>query len=242
MSVAAIIASLRCRTAINQHSSADCTAIGCERIRRIDPANQFSSGRLCIVRQVYSPPNSLWCSGTVSPNMTTFGISGVSHTSHGGFQVEAPGGGRTLGFDSLDAGITLGLRVDALKMVGLSADSLTLGLFGNYTNSDIDVDTIKPLRELGLGNVGNATLNNGSAGGYALLTNGSLYGLGLASGEFGEAKVDNGIFGSSDFATWGFASSIFGGTIMPIASKTKVDFRGGLNYLTANAEDQARFG
>ena len=149
----------------------------------------------------------------LSPTVTTFGISGVSHTSHDGFQIEGPIGGRTLGFDSLDVGATLGFRVDASKAISLPADTLTLGFFGNYTNSDIDVDLSKSLRDLGFTNLGDATLNNGSAGGYGLLTNGTLYGMALASGEFGKASVNDGPFRSPDFDTSGFASSLLGGAI-----------------------------
>jgi len=179
---------------------------------------------------------------TLSPTVTTFGISGVSHTSHDGFQIEGPIGGRTLGFDSLDVGVTLGFRVDASKAISLPADTLTLGLFGNYTNSDIDVDSSEALRQLGLTDVGDATLNNGSAGGYVLLTNGAVYGLGLASGEFGKASVDDGPFRTTDFDTSGFASSLLGGAILSLGPLTKVDFRGGLNYLTADAENHVGFG
>ena len=179
---------------------------------------------------------------TLSPTLTSFGISGVSHTSHDGFQIEGPIGGRTLGFDSLDIGVTLGFRVDASKALTLPADTLTLGVFGNYTNSDIDVDSSQAFRELGLTNVGDATLNNGSVGGYLLLTNGAFYGLGLASGEFGEARVDDGPFQSSNFDTSGFASSLLGGALLSLGPLTKIDFRGGLNYLTANAESHVGFG
>ena len=178
----------------------------------------------------------------LSPTVTSFGISGVSHTSHDGFQIEGPIGGRTLGFDSLDVGMTLGFRVDASKAMSLPPETLTLGVFGNYTNSDIDVDSSKALRDLGLAGVGDATLNNGSAGGYMLLTNGGLYGLGIASGEFGEASVDDGPFKSPDFDTSGFASSLLGGAILPLAAMTKIDFRGGLNFLTAEAENHTGFG
>ena len=179
---------------------------------------------------------------TLSPTLTSFGISGVSHTSHDGFQIEGPIGGRTLGFDSLDVGVTLGFRVDASKALTLPADTLTLGIFGNYTNSDIDVDSSQAFRELGLTNVGDATLNNGSVGGYVLLTNGAFYGLGLASGEFGEASVDDGPFRSSNFDTSGFASSLLGGALVSLGPLTKIDFRGGLNCLTANAESHVGFG
>jgi hypothetical protein len=86
---------------------------------------------------------------TVSPTVMSFGISGVSYTSHDGFEIESPGAGRTLGFDSLDAGVTLGIRMDASRAVNLPADWLTLGLFGNYTNSEVDVDSNPALRKLG---------------------------------------------------------------------------------------------
>ena len=179
---------------------------------------------------------------TVSPTVMSFGISGVSHTSHDGFQIESPGAGRTLGFDSLDAGVTLGIRVDASQAVNLPPDWLTLGLFGNYTNSEIDLDSNPAFRKLGLKNVGDATLNAGSGGGYVLLTNGGIYGLGVASGQFGEANPKDKYLGSTDFDTTGFASSIFGGVIVPVASATKVDFRVGLNYLDAEAENHVGFG
>ena len=179
---------------------------------------------------------------TLSPTLTSFGISGVSHTAHDGFQIEGPIGGRTLAFDSLDLGVTLGFRVDASKALTLPADTLTLGVFGNYTNSDIDVDSGQAFRDVGLTNIGDATLNNGSVGGYVLLTNGAFYGLGLASGEFGEARVDDGPFRSSNFDTSGFASSLLGGALLSLGPLTKIDFRGGLNYLTANAENHVGFG
>jgi hypothetical protein len=179
---------------------------------------------------------------TLSPTLTSFGISGVSHTTHDGFQIEAPVGGRTLGFDSLDVGATLGFRIDASKAMALPADTLTLGVFGNYTNSDIDVDSTRAFRELGITNVGDATLDNGSVGGYVLLTNGVIYGLGLASGEFGEANVDNGQFRSSNFDTSGFASTLLGGALVSLGPLTAIDFRGGLNYLTADGENHVGFG
>jgi Autotransporter beta-domain len=179
---------------------------------------------------------------SVSPTVMSFGISGVSHTSHNGFQIESPGAGRTLGFDSLDAGFTLGVRMDASRAVNLPPDWLTLGLFGNYTNSAVDVDSNPALRKLALKNVGDATLNAGSGGGYALLTNGAIYGLGIASGQWGEADPRDKYLGSTDFNTTDFASSIFGGVIVPVTSVTKVDFRVGLNYLDAEAENHSGFG
>lgn len=110
-------------------------------------------------------------------------------------------------------------------------------MFGNYTNSDIDFDPDPILRESGAHGVGDdATLKSGSAGGYALLTNGILYGLAIASGEFGDAEVKSGFYKEkTDFDTSGFASSLFGGIVISTGPRSKLDLRGGLNYLTATA-------
>jgi hypothetical protein len=87
-------------------------------------------------------------------------------------------------------------------------------------------------------NAGDASLNSGSGGGYTLLTNGRIYGLALASGEFGSASVDDAILNShSGFDTTGFASSVIGGVVLPAGPATKLDFRAGLNYLAARADN-----
>lgn len=177
---------------------------------------------------------------TISPTVKSFAISGVSHTDHDGFVVKSPRAinARTPEFDSLDAGITLGMRFDASKALNLPVDSLTVGVFGNYTNSDIDVDSSAVLRKFGFRNAGDASLNSGSGGGYTLLTNGRLYGLALASGEFGSASVHDAILNShSDFDTAGFASSVIGGVVLPAGPATKFDLRAGLNYLAVRADN-----
>ena len=182
---------------------------------------------------------------TISPTVTSFGISGVSHTSHDGFEIQTGSAslGRTLGFDSLDAGVTLGLRIDASRAFNLPRDFLTLGAFGNYTNSDIDIDSDPALRAFGFSNVGDATLDSGSAGGFALLSDGTIYGLAIGSGEFGTAEVENGFGGGhSDFDTSGFVSSVYAGAIIPAGSRARIDFRTGLNYLSERADDSIGFG
>ena len=176
---------------------------------------------------------------SISPSLKGFGISGVSHTSHDGFEVESPGDSpRTPAFDSLDSGFTLGLRFDASQALNLPADFLTIGIFGNYTNSDIDLDSNKTLRRFQIHNAGSGSLNSGSGGGYALFTNGRLYALALASGEIGSASLDDDIVNSqSDFDTSGFAASAIGGFVLPAWRETKLDFRGGLNFSEAKADD-----
>jgi len=176
---------------------------------------------------------------SLSPVATTFGISGVSATSHDGFEIDSPRSarGRTPKFDSLDAGGTLGLRFDASQAFGWSSDTLTMGIFGNYTSTDIDFESTPQLRALGITKTGDASLNTGSAGGYALLTNGNVYGLAIGSGEFGDASLkDNVIHSRSSFDTSGFSSAMIGGVVIPAWSRTKLDVRGGLNYLSATGD------
>lgn len=177
---------------------------------------------------------------SVSPVAESFGISGVSHMSHDGFVVSSAGlpDGRSPDFDSLDAGGTLGVRFDASQALNWPRDSLTIGLFGNYTNSEIDFNSNAALRDLGITSAGNASLNSGSGGGYALATNGQVYGMALGSGEFGSASVRDGVLDShSDFDTSGFSSSLLGGIVFPAWTRTKVDLRTGLNYLTTTADN-----
>jgi Autotransporter beta-domain len=177
---------------------------------------------------------------SVTPTVTTFGISGISQTLHDGFVVKSPhvARNRTLAFDSLDAGITLGMRFEASKIANLPPDHLTFGVFGNYTNSDVDFEPDAVLRDFGFRNAGDGNVDSGSGGAYTLLTNGRLYGLVLASGEFGSASVHDSILNTrSNFDTRGFASSLIGGIVVPVGAVAKIDFRGSLNYLICRADD-----
>lgn len=192
---------------------------------------------------VVDTPNFTSASGavlrSVTPSVATFGISGVSQTFHDGFVVRSPDGGtgRSAEFDSLDAGITLGMRFDASRALDWARDSLTIGLFGNYTNSDIDLDSNPILRDVGITHAGNASLNSGSGGGYAVLKNGGFYGLALASGEFGNASATDSLLDShADFDVSGFSSSAAGGVVLQAGPNTKLDLRSGLNYLNATAD------
>ena len=66
---------------------------------------------------------------TISPVVKSFAISGVSHGNNG-CVVKSPRtiNVRTPEFDSLDAGITLGMRFDASKALNLPVNSLTVGI------------------------------------------------------------------------------------------------------------------
>jgi hypothetical protein len=186
----------------------------------------FTSGSAAVLR-------------SITPSAATFGISGVSHTSHDGFVVRSPdaGTGRSAEFDSLDAGITLGMRFDASKALNWSKETLTIGLFGNYTNSDIDLDSNRILRDVGITRTGDASLNSGSGGGYAVVKNGRVYGLVLGSGEFGNASARDALLDShADFDVSGFSSSAAGGVVLQTGPRTKLDLRSGLNYLNTTAD------
>ena len=176
---------------------------------------------------------------SLTPTVATFGISGVAFTDHDGFDMTAGGVniGKSPDFDSTDAGATLGLRFDGSRAFNLPRETLTFGVFGNYTNTDIDFGSNRVLRELGVRHAGDASLDSGSAGGYGLLTNGKLYGLALGSGQFGEASVHDAVTGShSSFDTSGFSGMLAGGTVMPAWGTTKVDLRGGLNYYSIETD------
>jgi hypothetical protein len=186
----------------------------------------FTSGSAAVLR-------------SLTPTVATFGISGVSHTFHDGFVVRSPnvGTGRSAEFDTLDAGITLGMRFDASKALNWSRDTLTVGLFGNYTNSDIDLDSNPTLRDIGIKHAGDASLNSGSGGGYAVVNNGRVYGLALASGEFGNASARDALLDShADFDVSGFSSTAAGGVVLQTGPRTKLDLRSGLNYLNTTAD------
>ena len=175
----------------------------------------------------------------ISPTVSTFGVSGVAKMDHDGFSFRSPfGSGRTASFESFDVGGTLGMRFDASRAANLPRDSLSFGVFGNYTNSEVDFDLDPALRVSGLRGGGEASLDNGSAGMFGLLSNGKVYGLAIASGQFGSATVKDPLLeGRSKFDTSGFAGSLLAGTVIPVARTTKFDLRGGLNFLNARAEE-----
>jgi len=90
---------------------------------------------------------------------------------------------------------------------------------------------------VGITHAGDASLNSGSAGGYAVLKNGRVYGLVLGSGEFGNASVRDALLDShADFDVSGFSSSAAGGVVLRAGPGMKLDLRSGLNYLTTRAD------
>ena len=100
------------------------------------------------------------------------------------------------------------------------------------------LDSSRTLRNLGITDAGDASLNSGSGGGYALLTNGALYALAIGSGQFGRASANDAVLNShGSFDTSGFSTSLLSGVVVPAWANAKLDLRGGLNYLTTTADN-----
>ncbi len=177
---------------------------------------------------------------TVSSGLSVFTISGVSHTSHDGFAVKSSAGaqsGTTPSFESLQYGLTLGVRADASKAVDMKPNTLTFGLFGNAAHTDIDIGSNDTTHDLGVERAGEASVESWSIGGYSLITNGTAYGLLTVIGSRGEASVKDDVTHSrSDYTTDGVVTSAIGGYLIPLGSNTKLDVRGGLNYLVGTGD------
>lgn len=172
---------------------------------------------------------------TVASPISMFMVSGITQTSHDGFEVSSAlfgGDGRTPEFDETDTGLTLGARLDASKRFGYAPGSVTFGLFGNYTNADIDLG-----KALGVAKSGSVDVDSWSVGGYSLVTDGKLYGLLTVNGTFGSPETrDNVLDTNSSFNTSGVAVSAMTGVLVPLGS-TQLDLRGGLNYLNVSGDD-----
>ncbi len=174
-----------------------------------------------------------------SPGLTSsmFMVSGYKALSHDGFSSSsALGNGRTPDFDEKDYGLTIGTRFDGSRLFDAPAQTVTLGVLANYTHTDIDVGA-SPFAP-GFSKSGSATVDSFSAGGYGLVTDGTRYGLFTVVGTFGtpETKTTALLPANADFNNFGIATSAVGGVILPVG-ESKLDLRGGLNYIYATADD-----
>ena len=170
--------------------------------------------------------------------ISMFMVSGVTRLSHDGFSASSPitANGRTPDFDETDVGLTLGLRMDTSKGFGLAPGTLTFGLFGNYTRTDIDLGTTPDFAAL-YPKMGSVDVDSWSVGGYSLITDGSKYGLLTVSATFGSPDTKSAINGATaEFNTLGISTSAMLGVIVP-AGPAKLDLRGGLTYITVSSDD-----
>ena len=167
-----------------------------------------------------------------------FMVSGYKHLSHDGYTVSsafAPATGKGPEFDENDYGLTLGTRFDGSDVFGAQKGSVTFGVLGNYTHTDIDVGGLPGFP--GSGKSGSVKIDSWSAGGYGIVTDGSRYGLVTVTGTFGSPSTDNALLpATADYSTFGFAASAMSGVLVPVGG-AKLDLRGGLNYLHASSDD-----
>ena len=178
--------------------------------------------------------------GASSPGSASsmFMVSGYKHLSHDGYSVSSafgPANGKGPEFDENDYGLTLGTRFDGSEPFGAPKGSVTFGVLGNYTHTDVDVGGLPGAPGNGKG--GSVKIDSWSAGAYGLVTDGRRYGLVTVTGTFGSPQSDNALIpAGADYSTLGFAASAMTGVLVPVGD-AKLDLRGGLNYLRASSDD-----
>jgi hypothetical protein len=173
-------------------------------------------------------------SGGVLATTTPFMISGISKTEHDGFGVKSPfGNGSAPGFDATSYGFTPALRWDASGLFGLPKGKVAMGVFGNYTHSDIDIKTSDIL-----GLATKLKADNWSAGGFAMATTGRIYVSGVVMGSFGTADAVGQLLDTSHkIDTSGFSSAVTAGMLIPVSGNAKLDLSARLNYLDSTTDN-----
>jgi hypothetical protein len=169
----------------------------------------------------------------------------VGTTDHSGYQFQANGGGgavtgSTLPIRSLDKAELPGVLWDASSPMGLKRGTLHLGITGGVAESDLDIGTNGLLLDAGIKQGGAADLRSWSAGGFALLTNGSWYAGSAVGGSWGHSVIDNYLSGaSSNYDVSSFTSAFFLGTVLPLADTIRFDVRSTLGYQRTVGEAHA---
>ncbi len=183
----------------------------------------------------------------VSPVMVTvsgfpsspYMISGYKTLSHDGFSINSailPNSVKTPGFDEENYGLTIGTRFDGSNIFDTAPGSVTLGVLGNYTHTEIDIDAPVGFPQFSKG--GSAEINSWSVGGFGLVTDGRRYGLLSVTGTFGSPETSSNVVpASASFNNFGLATSAMAGVLVPVSGDTRLDLRGGLNYIYARSDD-----
>ena len=178
--------------------------------------------------------------GASSPGSASsmFMVSGYKHLSHDGYSVASSFGeaiGKGPEFKEDNVGLTLGTRFDGSSVLGTEKGTVTFGVLGNYTHTDIDVGATPSLPGQKSGSV---SIESWSVGGYGMVTDGQRYGLITITGTVGSPETERRAFvpATADYNTFGFAASAMSGVLVPVGG-AKLDLRGGLNYLRASSDD-----
>ena len=178
--------------------------------------------------------------GASSPGSASsmFMVSGYKHLSHDGYSVASSFGeaiGKGPEFKEDNVGLTLGTRFDGSSVLGTEKGTVTFGVLGNYTHTDIDVGAAPNVP--GQFKSGSVSIDSWSAGGYGMVTDGQRYGLITVTGTFGSPETERAFVpATAEYNTFGFAASAMSGVLVPVGG-AKLDLRGGLNYLRASSDD-----
>jgi hypothetical protein len=173
-----------------------------------------------------------------SPGISASGfmVSGYKWTTHDGFTSKsALGTAKTPEFDEENYGLTIGTRFDGSEFFGAAPRSVTLGVMGNYTHTEIDIGASPSFPGL---STGTATVDSFSAGGFGLVTDGQQYALFTVVGTYGspETQTTAVLPTNAEFDTFGVTASAVSGVVVSLG-ESKLDLRGGLTYTHSTADD-----
>lgn len=170
---------------------------------------------------------------------TSFGVSGLSSRKHNGFRGHtARGNFATPGFQSDSYGGTVGTRFDGSALFGLTPDTLTLGVFGNYTQSDLTLGVSPAAAQAGLNKSARGEMESYGLGSYALLTAGQFYGLGIFSHAWSTPEVENYVNNTTsryDARSISWSGNV--GMLFPLGQHLTADLRGGLTFNQTKGDD-----
>ncbi len=175
----------------------------------------------------------------VGAPLSMFMVSGVTKLSHDGFSATSVlGNDTTPKFDETDVGLTVGVRWDASRHFDLAPNTVTLGLIGNYTHTDIDFGTNAALAPF-IKKSGSADVDSWSVGTFGLITDGRKYGLFTLNATFGSPDTENlALASTAEYDTFGIAGAAMSGVLIPMGGAT-LDLRGGFTFVSADGDDYA---
>lgn len=165
-----------------------------------------------------------------------------AHTEGDGSRFTGSGGGvsfsgSTLGFSADECSILGSVQFDFTESNLLGEGTrFIVGLFGGYTNLDVDFDR-SPF-EIAAGVAGTSGNNeSGIVGGYATIARDGYYGVVSTGFMFGQTSIDERIRGAhGEYDTSAYSVSGTVGKLIPITDTVRLDLRGGLQYVNHDGD------
>jgi hypothetical protein len=162
----------------------------------------------------------------ITPTFAVFASGQFARVDHDGFTVSSDSFvGTGPDFTANDFSAAASLDFNAAKHFGFDTKyGLNLGLFGGYTNSDVDLGSFQ-----GFSHVGDATNASGMFGAYGLFRQDVNYLLVSATGFWGNTDIHNDVFDSNgSYDTSGYAVTASVGRIFALNDRVRFDLRGGI--------------